>query len=170
MWFLRKNLPEKLLQNPYCRLESMAEIEMAAALGMRIDVNQASVDDWLRLPGISIHQARSLVELIGMGVQLLCLEDLAAALSMPVGRVKPWEPVLDFSYYDPASMLTPHKINPNTASKQELAEIPLLNLTIASMIVENRIENGVYLNLADLQRRLGFSSDLISQLLHYLKF
>jgi len=49
-----------------------------AALGIQIDVNQASVD-WLRLPGLSIHQAR--VELCRSGVQFYCLEDIAAALN-----------------------------------------------------------------------------------------
>jgi hypothetical protein len=46
----------RIQSDPYYRLQSPAEIAIAATLGMRIDVNQASVDDWLRLPGISIHQ------------------------------------------------------------------------------------------------------------------
>ena len=50
----------RLQNDPYYRLQSAEEIAIAAELGIRIDVNQASVDDWLRLPGISIHQARSL--------------------------------------------------------------------------------------------------------------
>jgi len=171
MWLKRKAIALKLLNDPYCRLESMTELEIAAQLGIRIDVNFASVDDWLRLPGISIHQARSLVELIGMGVQILCIEDLAAALNMPVGRIKPWEAVLSFSYYDPESTLTPAKLNINTANLEELLEkIPLLDAATAKMIVENRNQNGVYRNLADLQRRLGLSSEVISQLLHYLQF
>ncbi|NJN21119.1 MAG: helix-hairpin-helix domain-containing protein [Leptolyngbya sp. RL_3_1] len=40
---------------------------MAAALGVRIDVNRATVDDWLRLPGLSIHQAHRLVHRVEQG-------------------------------------------------------------------------------------------------------
>ena len=51
----------KIANDPYYRFQSLQEIAIAAELGIKIDVNQATVDDWLRLPGLSIHQARSLV-------------------------------------------------------------------------------------------------------------
>ncbi|MGB7440454.1 MAG: ComEA family DNA-binding protein, partial [Coleofasciculaceae cyanobacterium] len=44
----------RLENDPYYRLQSVQEIAVAAALGIKIDVNRAGVDDWLRLPGISI--------------------------------------------------------------------------------------------------------------------
>jgi DNA uptake protein ComE-like DNA-binding protein len=160
----------KLLKDPYYRMRSLAEVEIAAQVGVKIDVNQACVDDWLRLPGISIHQARALVELVEMGLQFLCLEDLAAALSIPINRLKPLEPVLVFSYYDPESSIAPQRINPNTASLEQLVQIPLLEPSIAEKIVQNRQENGNYRNLADLQRRICLDSQSISQLMHYLRF
>ncbi|MGK7877831.1 MAG: helix-hairpin-helix domain-containing protein [Xenococcaceae cyanobacterium] len=166
----RLAIRNRILGDPYYRLQSLEEIAVAAELGIKIDVNQASVDDWLRLPGISIHQARSLVELVGMGVQLLCIEDLAAALSIPVGRIKPWEPVLYFCYYDTESLSTPQRVNPNTASPEQLAQIPFLDTSVARMMVENRQQNGAYRNLADLQRRLCLSSQITSQLMHYFQF
>jgi DNA uptake protein ComE-like DNA-binding protein len=64
--------------------------------------------------------------LSGMGVELLCLEDLAAALSVPVARLKAWEPILEFAYYSRESQLAPPKINPNTASIEQLTTLPLL--------------------------------------------
>ena len=73
---------------------------MAAHLGVRIDVNRAAVDDWLRLPGLSIHQARNLVELSRVGVRFYCIEDMAAALSISVHRLKYLEVILNFSYYE----------------------------------------------------------------------
>lgn len=176
-WGLGKNLDpyrlairRRLLNDPYCRLQSIADIEVAAELGIKIDVNQASVDDWLRLPGISIHQARSLVELVGMGIQFLCLEDLAAALSVPVHRIQPWEPVLHFCYYDPESPIAPKRVNANTASLEELTQIPVLEAPLARAIVENRSACGAYRNLADFQRRLALNSQVTSQLMYYLQF
>ena len=166
----KKTISYKILNDPYYRFQSLEEIKIAGELGIKINVKQASVDDWLRLPGISIHQGKSLVELVGMGVQLLCIEDLAAALSFPVTRLLPLEPILHFEYYDHLSLLSPQKINPNRASEAEIAQIPILELNLVALIIQERENNGVYRNLADLQRRLRLDSQFISQLMHYVKF
>lgn len=160
----------KLERDPYYRLQSAQEIEVAASLGMKIDVNQATVDDWLRLPGISIHQARLLVELASSGLQFCCLEDIAAALSIPAGRLKPLQPILSFCYYDGESLSTPVAINPNTASLEQLTTIPGVDLFLARAIAQNRIDLGKYRNLADFQRRLDLSAQIISELMYYLRF
>lgn len=161
---------QKIINNPYSRLENLLEIQIAAELGVKIDVNQACVDDWLRLPGISIYQARSLVELVEMGMQLLCLEDVAAAMGVPIHRIKPLEPVLHFEYRDPDRCLSPQKVNPNTASIDELTQIPLLEIDLAQRILIDRQLKGNYRNLPDFQRRLALNSQLISQLMYYLQF
>lgn len=167
-WFQVQTLRTKLLNDPYYRMQSTAEIAVAAALGIKIDVNQASVDDWLRLPGLSIHQARSLVELSRCGVQFYCLEDIAAALNMPLLRLKPLEPVLHFCYYDHNAL--PPSVNPNTATIETLAQIPVVDLNLAAAIVQNRVTAGAYRNLLDLQQRLSLPGDFIAQLMHYLRF
>lgn len=157
----------RLLSDPYYRLQSAEEIAVAAALGIQIDVNQASVDDWLRLPGLSIHQARSLVELSQSGVQFYCLEDIAAALSLPLQRLKPLEPVLRFCYYDECTKVL---VNPNTATVESLAQIPVMDLSLAKAVVENRMLAGRYRNLVDFQRRLSLPGHLTTALMHYLRF
>jgi len=161
-------LRTRLLSDPYYRMQSTAEIAMAAALGIHIDVNQASVDDWLRLPGLSIHQARLLVELCQSGVRFYCLEDIAAALNLPLQRLKPLEPVLRFCYYDETLHLQA-LINPNTATVEQLLPIPAMQPSLARAIVQNRL-SGPYRNLADFQQRLSLPSDLTTQLMHYLRF
>lgn len=159
-------LRTKLLSDPYYRMQSMAEIAVAAALGIQIDVNQASVDDWLRLPGLSIHQARSLVELCNSGVQFYCLEDISTALNMPLQRLLPLEPVLKFCYYDDPTYL----VNPNTATVEKLAQTPFIDLSLAKTIVQNRTSAGAYRNLVDFQQRLSLPGHLTTQLMHYLRF
>jgi DNA uptake protein ComE-like DNA-binding protein len=166
----RNAVRAKILGDPYYRFQTLEEIAIAAELDIKIDVNQARVDDWLRLPGISIHQARTLVELVGMGIQFLCLEDVAAALSIPVQSLKFLEPILYFSYYDTESLLNPQRVNANTASLEQLEQIPFLDSSLAIIILEDRQQKGNYRNLADLQRRLNLNSQLISQLMHYLQF
>ncbi len=168
-WLQLQNLRNRLLNDPYYRLQSLEEVAVAAAIGIQIDVNQATVDDWLRLPGLSIHQARSLVELCRSGVQFYCLEDIAAALNLPLQRLKPLEPILKFCYYDDSVSPT-QRINLNTASVETLARIPVMNLALAEAIVENRSLGGRYRNLVDFQRRLSLRGNLITQLMHYLCF
>ncbi len=171
MFNFQKNfIRQKIINNPYSRLENLLEVQIAAELGVKIDVNQACIDDWLRLPGISIHQARSLVELVGMGMQLLCLEDVAAAMSVPIHRLQPLEPILHFEYRDRHSCLSPQKINPNTASLAEIVQIPVIESDLAQRILLDRQEKGSYRNLANFQARLGLNSQLVSQLMYYIQF
>jgi DNA uptake protein ComE-like DNA-binding protein len=160
----------QILNDPYYRLRSLQEIAIAAHLGVKIDANQASVDDWLRLPGLSIHQARSLVELTQAGVRFYCIEDVAAALGLPPANLKYLEPVLTFYYYDTDSIYTPEKINPNLATVEMLSQIPAIDLMLAEAIVNNRTQIGAYRNLADFQRRLSLPGDAIGKLMHYLRF
>jgi len=168
-WLQFQALRTRLLSDPYYRLQSTDEIAAAVALGIQIDVNQASVDDWLRLPGLSIHQARSLVDLGRSGVQFYCLEDIAAALSLPLQRLKPLEPLLKFCYYD-ESICTTQRINPNTATVDMLMQIPAIDLSLAQAVVQNRLSAGPYRNLVDFQRRLSLPGHLTAQLMHHIYF
>lgn len=161
---------KKIANDPYYRFQSLTEIAIATELGIKIDVNLATVDDWLRLPGFSIRQGRSLVELVRMGVQLVCLEDIAAAIGVSVEHLKPYEPVLAFAYYDQLSPLSPVKANINSASATELAAIPEMSFDLAQEIISLRQQDGKYRNLVDLASRLNLDSHLTSQLMHYLRF
>lgn len=165
-----QKLRGKLLSDPYYRLQSAEEVRMAAELGLGIDVNQATVDDWLRLPGLSIHQGRSLVELSRAGVVFYCIEDVAAALGLPVQRLAPLKPLLNFNYYDHFSLDRTQQINPNTASVESLSKIPFMDLSLAQTVVENRLAGGPYRSLADFQQRLNLPGDAIAQLMYYLRF
>uniref|UniRef100_B8HKM4 DNA uptake protein n=1 Tax=Cyanothece sp. (strain PCC 7425 / ATCC 29141) TaxID=395961 RepID=B8HKM4_CYAP4 len=162
-------LRSRLQIDPYYRFQTLAEVQQAAALGVRIDVNKAAVDDWLRLPGISIHQARTLVQLTQNGVQLYCLEDLAAVLDLSLQRLAPLAPILQFCYYDPAS-LSPQRLNPNTASIEQLQQLPGIDAALAHQITRERLAIGPYRHLADFQQRLDLPGGLINQLLPYLRF
>lgn len=166
----RQAIRKRILNDPYYRFCSLEEVEIAVELGVTIDVNQAGVDDWLRLPGLSIHQGRTLVALVSMGVELLCIEDLAAALSIPIQSLKPLAPILVFSYRDPQSLLMSQRVNINCATLKELQDIPIIDANLAQNLVNNRHENGCYKDFADLQRRLALTGSIVSELMHYLQF
>jgi DNA uptake protein ComE-like DNA-binding protein len=150
--FQREAIAKKIAKNPYYRFQSATEIAIAEELGIKIDVNKANVDDWLRLPGISIHQAKSLVELTDGGLQFLCIEDVAMALGISVMKINIWQPIIYFCYYDAKSFHTPLQININLATFKQLQKIPGLDENLARKIILNRQKNGNYRNLADLKK------------------
>jgi DNA uptake protein ComE-like DNA-binding protein len=161
------SLRSRILEDPYYRFQSGFELAVGAELGVRIDVNQATIDDWLRLPGISIHQARSLVNLSQAGVPFYSIADLAAALGMPVNRWEPLAPILSFQYYHEDLALP--SVHLARASASELATIPGIDEELARSIVADRSQHGVFTDLVDFQRRLGLSGKSIGELMHYLK-
>ncbi|MBI4784400.1 MAG: helix-hairpin-helix domain-containing protein [Oscillatoriophycideae cyanobacterium NC_groundwater_1537_Pr4_S-0.65um_50_18] len=167
---MKASIRSQILNNPYYRLQSAAEVRLAAELGVQIDVNRACVDDWLRLPGLSIHQARSLVALSQSGVPFHAIEDIAAALSLPLSRLLPLSPILQFCYYDAESQHEVQPLSPNLASVELLTQIPAVDLFLARAIVQNRQTHGAYRSLADFQQRLALSGQLTADLMHYLKF
>lgn len=165
-----RSQPHPLQQNPYHRLQTTADIQQAVQMGVCIDVNQASVDDWLRLPGISIRQARSLVQLSQSGVQFHCLDDLAAALGVSLQQLQPLQPLLRFCYYNAASVVSPCLLNVNQASVEQLTQVPAIDLYLARLIVQRRQRQGRFQNIADLQQQLSLPASLTADLMHYLRF
>jgi len=162
-------LRNKIKNHPYYRFQSFEEVAIAAELNITIDVNFATVDDWLRLPGISIRQARTLTELTASGIQFFCLDDLAAALNVPLQHLEPLAPILSFTFRDAKSAIAPTQLNPNIATAEELASIPILDQKQAESIVANRLAYGNYTSLADLHQRLGWDEQLTTQLMYYLR-
>jgi DNA uptake protein ComE-like DNA-binding protein len=162
------SLRSRILEDPYYRFRSGFEVALAAELGVKIDVNRATVDDWLRLPGISIHQARTLVKLSQAGVTFYSIADVGAALSLPVNRLEPLVPVLSFQYYHEDLKLP--GVNPNQASMSELLAIPGVDANLAEAIVCDRDVMGKYTDLVNLQERLRLPGDLVGAIMHYLRF
>jgi DNA uptake protein ComE-like DNA-binding protein len=162
------SLRSRIIEDPYYRFKSAFEIAVAADLGVTIDVNQASVDDWLRLPGISIHQARQLVTLSQAGVAFYSISDLAVALNIPIQRLQWLAPVLSFQYYEPATALP--CVNLDRATVDDLVQIPQISSELAAEIVRQREQGGNFTDLVDFQRRLGLSGKSIGELMHYLQF
>ncbi|MGB7086870.1 MAG: ComEA family DNA-binding protein [Phormidesmis sp.] len=170
-------LHRRLQQEPYYRFRSVEELQLAASWGIVIDANMATIDEWLRLPGISIHQARCLSQLTQRGLAFNCIEDVAAALGMPLQQISPWQVVLQFCYYGSGDIaegsaegrLEPVAIAINTASAEQLVAVPAIDIFLARAIIHYR-QFGPYQDLADLQDRLRLTAQITAELLHYLRF
>lgn len=164
----KSSLYIKLQANPLMRFDSVAELQAAAALGVRIDVAQATQDDWLRLPGLSIHQARTLAQLVQSGLQFHGLDDLAAALGLSIHQIAGYAPILQFCFYDEDERS--QLCNANSAPAEALYKLPILSEALVEAIIQERQAQGPFLNLVDFQQRLGLGADAIGQLMHYLRF
>jgi DNA uptake protein ComE-like DNA-binding protein len=161
---------QKIARNAFCRLESAVEIAVAAEMGIAIDVNRASADDWLRLPGISIRQATLLAQLSAGGVIFHSLDDVAAALGVPPSQLEPIAPVLRFYFYDAEAPSFLQPIDANWATVEQLERLPGIDRALAECIVSDRQRRGNFRSLVDLQRRLHLSGELVGELMHYLRF
>ncbi|HEY9889661.1 MAG TPA: helix-hairpin-helix domain-containing protein [Candidatus Obscuribacterales bacterium] len=168
LWWRWHPLRSRLQRDPLARLTSLAEVPVAAALGCRIDVNQATVDDWLRLPGISIHQARTLTSLTQQGVTFHGLEDVAAALGVTRDRLLPLSPLLQFCYYDPASAVAPVAVSINQGTLAQLLRVPGLSAALAERILNER-RRSPFTSWADVHQRLRLTAHQTEQWLHWLK-
>ncbi|ASC69814.1 Photosystem II 12 kDa extrinsic protein [Halomicronema hongdechloris C2206] len=157
------------VDQPYQRFRSLAEVQRAAQRGTRIDVNQATLDDWLRLPTISIHQARVLVQLRQAGVPFYSLEDVAAALNLPLHALYPIAPILQFCYYNSERLESAPRLSLNQGTVAQFSQIPGCSMSLAGAIVRERQRGGSYRSHADFQQRLGISPGLMAHLLHYLR-
>jgi DNA uptake protein ComE-like DNA-binding protein len=156
--------------DPLQRYQTLEEVRRAALQGVRIDVNLATVDDWLRLPGISIRQARQLTKLVDQGVQFYSIEDLSAAIGISMQRLVPLDPVLQFCYYAPDSLERIDRVNPNTASIERLTELPGVGPVLARAIVRDRTSRGDFQDVMELQERLSLPPELTGRLMHYVRF
>ena len=161
-------LKKKLAADSYYRFRSTDEVKLGGQLGVRIDANRATVDDWLRLPGISIHQARGLVELSRSGVSFTCWEDVAAVTGISLDYLEMLGDVVQFYYYDLERTLK--QLNVNRASAVELVTIPAIDAGLAERLVDHRQRFGHYRDWLDLKRRLQLTPRVITALLHQLRF
>lgn len=168
--FKQKAIASKIRNNPFYRFQSVEEIAIASQLGIKIDVNQAGVDDWLRLPGISIHQAKILTEMVRRGIPLVCLEDIAAAIEVSSARLLPLESILYFAYYEPTSALSPQKINLNQADLKEIKQLPWKNNRLPRRILKEREANGKFQDILDFQSRMKLDNEAIADLLYRVRF
>ena len=160
----------KLQQNPALKLDDAEAVKRAAALGWRLDVNRATAADWLRLPGIAGDQVDLLLRLQAGGIQLSGADDLQRVLDLSEAVVRCWLPLLEFRWYgEPATPIqSATRVDLNQASSQELAGLGLDPPRLSRLLRER--SRSPFRDLADLQQRLQFPSDLVESWIGKVSF
>jgi len=156
----RDLLALKLAQNPGLRLRDAEEVRHAAALGWRLDVNQATASDWTRLPGCSAERADLLARLRAGGVQLSGPEDLQAVLGLDGATLASWLPLLSFRWYGDAVAAGPAAVAVNLASAAELARLPGLTAERSQRLQRER-RRAPFRDLAELGERLCLPAEVL---------
>jgi DNA uptake protein ComE-like DNA-binding protein len=156
----RDLLALKLAQNPGLRLRDAEEVRHAAALGWRLDVNQATAADWIRLPGCSAERADLLARLRAGGVQLSGPEDLQAVLGLDGATLASWLPLLSFRWYGDAVAAGPAAVAVNLASAAELARLPGLTPERSQRLQRER-RRSPFRDLAELGERLCLPAEVV---------
>ncbi|MEO1093341.1 MAG: ComEA family DNA-binding protein [Cyanobacteria bacterium J06638_28] len=154
--------------DPLARLQSAEEVPIALALGIRIDVNQATVDEWLRLPVLSIHQARTLTTLSQRGVAFYCIEDIAAVLGISQTQLHPFRPLLQFCYYDPLHPGRTQQVSLNEATGPQLLALSGMSTPLVNRILNER-RRSPYRNWADAHQRLRLTPEQTAQWMHQVR-
>lgn len=143
----------KLRQQPARALASAAEVEHAAALGWRLDVNRATAADWQRLPGLTTEQLDLLLRLQRGGVQLSGPDDLQRLLGLSEDQLHSWLPVLAFRWYGDGPPPAPRQpLDLNRAGGEALLQFGLSGEQ-AQRLQRERARRP-FRDLADLQERL----------------
>ena len=129
-----------------------------------MEVNRASREQWLQLPGCSDDTADLLLRLQQGGVQLSSVEELFRLLELPEQQRRSWEPHLIVHWNgDAPPQPAAAPLDLNNASADELEQLCWPEPRLQGLLRERR-RGGVH-DLADLQERLCLPASAIEALI-----
>jgi DNA uptake protein ComE-like DNA-binding protein len=139
------------------------------ALAWQIDVNRASLSDWLKLPGLQTNQAELLLKLQRGGVQLSGPADLGQILELSEVQLELWKPHLLFRWYSEPPSPVQAPINLNSALAAELSSLEVFSPDGRKRLLRERARRP-FSDLADLQERLGLPAGVVEDLIGKVSF
>ena len=134
-----------------------------------MDVNRASHDQWLQLPGCSQDTADLLLRLQRGGVQFASADDLFRLLELPSDLSRLWTPHLIFQWHGdapPQPQASP--LDLNNASADQLALLGWPDPRLTNLMRERR--RAAFKDLADLQERLCLPASSVEALIGRVSF
>ena len=130
---------------------------------VRVDVNQATVDDWQKLKGIGPYYAKKIVNFRDKLGGFYSIEQIGTTYGLKDSTFQIVKPFLDLS---PVI----RKIEINNVDIDELKKHPYIKWQQAKVIVKYRENHGAFSTIYDIGKVGVFSEDDLSRLKPYLKF
>ncbi|MDQ2100104.1 MAG: helix-hairpin-helix domain-containing protein [Tychonema bourrellyi B0820] len=131
--------------------------EELANIRGKIDINECTKDDLVRVLGLPIVYANDIESLQNEGYIFTHAEELSEIAGVPEGHVRRIAPMICFSYnYQKEARFTWKRLN--ILSPQELIESGL-DRVVAEKIVRERQIKGEYKSVIDVKRRTGLPFD-----------
>ncbi len=150
--YLIKTAPRGLLLP-----ETEKNAEMLANVRGKIDINECSKDDMVKVLGLPIVYANDIESLQNEGYIFTHAEELSEIAGVPESHVKRIAPMICFSYtYQKEPRFTWKRLN--ILSPEELIRDGL-DRVIAEEIVRERQRKGEYKSVVDVKRRTGLPFD-----------
>ena len=129
-----------------------------------MEVNRASREQWLQLPGCSDDTADLLLRLQQGGVQFSSVEELFRLLELPEKQRRSLEPHLIVHWHgDAPPQPAAAPLDLNNASADELEQLCWPEQRLQGLLRERR--RGGFRDLADLQERLCLPASAIEALI-----
>nr|WP_255699461.1 helix-hairpin-helix domain-containing protein [Tychonema sp. BBK16] len=131
--------------------------EELANIRGKIDINECTKDDLVRVLGLPIVYANDIESLQNEGYIFTHAEELSEIAGVPESHIRRIAPMICFSYnYQKEASFTWKRLN--ILSPQELIEIGL-DRVVAEKIVQERQIKGQYKSVIDVKRRTGLPFD-----------
>jgi DNA uptake protein ComE-like DNA-binding protein len=131
--------------------------EELANLRGKIDINECTKDDLVRVLGLPIVYANDIESLQNEGYIFTHAEELSEIAGVPESHVRRIAPMICFSYnYQKEARLTWKRLN--LLSPEELIKSGL-DRVVAEKIVRERESKGEYKSVIDVKRRTGLPFD-----------
>lgn len=130
---------------------------------VRVDVNQATVDDWQKLKGIGPYYAKKIVNFRDKLGGFYTIEQIGTTYGLKDSTFQLVKPFLDLS---PVF----RKIEINRVGIDELKKHPYIKWQQAKVVVKYRENHGAFDTIYDLGKVGVFSEDDLSKLKPYLEY
>jgi DNA uptake protein ComE-like DNA-binding protein len=150
--YLIKTAPRGLLLP-----ETTTKAELLAKVRGKIDINECTKDDLVKVLGLPIVYANDIESLQNEGYIFTHAEELSEIAGVPESHVQRIAPMICFSYnYQKEARFTWKRLN--VLSPEELIRDGL-DRAVAEKIVRERQKKGEYKSVVDVKRRTGLPLD-----------
>ncbi|MEJ5229459.1 MAG: ComEA family DNA-binding protein [Pseudothermotoga sp.] len=156
------------LEKSYGKTEESQYVVARKTIEFPIDVNSASYEDLLEIPGIGPAKAKAIIEFREQNGPFATADDLTKVSGIGKVTVQRIAPYLKFE----GAVITQkaEKINVNTATVEELMQLPGIGEVKASEIIKFRQQRGTFSKLDDLLQVPGIGPKTLENIRDMITF